>query len=1630
MGRFGSNLTRFSFLIFIASFIIIVSMNFSPQAQEIDDCQLQFTEPVTILEIDPNRLASYVDLEDIDASSIGLVIGTNEEIVVSPTDLLSDSISITSRGRLKDLSHWVVEYRVNNNRIEGFISVEDLPMETYRQQNSGCAIRTFGLPEYSDENSLEYTLEELSNDYFNFDHEEWVSLTGENINVGVIDNCFDEIDPTINATFVATPSLPELSSCTNISYTASDHGSHVIEVIAGLAPDVNLFYSQFLITNTGETLTQFSEAATALADMDIIVYAGNILALEQDYPVYEEIVETLVTEQDILWINSAGNLGSGYIPTSHDSDNEPVQFNSIHTHGNRSNTRTPYVQAPVDENATVSVNILWEVREDLVERGTDLSGTNVEYVYGYRAIIHDSNITIPPEPSAETPIFFTNRLDLEEYIPPPRTAIIPNNIGNDWFATDNIISIRVVPVAQSPRVLEAARPVLQTNLEMIVTGVIPTEYTPYLNYVDSYPSIVLPPAYSSFVWTVGAYDENLDDLTWYTSHSNERQYASSRQIKPDIAVPGLVQIEGSTFSGTSAAAPIVAAVAARVLQYQRTGDDTYSPQAVRDLLMMHESCLLNSNVQGRLVGYLALPLPSQLGMNVIETPCHQQDATLERFPRNTLPIRGGRLLLGSEATPLGNNRYEVSDSRLTINGEFFADNNDFGDLTFVLEMFIDGRWGVMPGFPEVDQASDQLSYTEDYNTSNLCELGAQDTDNGLRQRRNQIRLLNLGSRENYSIRTGELYVLKFDEHSNLDEDRPRFNRNGEYRIRMRVCDEDQQIGQVEEVVILLRRPDAIEANLSVASQDTTNAGLPIVTDDNLTIFTTVRGETLVGYTIEQVLPDGTRTIFPGLLTDSNGTPIIPNLSDYPQDSEETCQYVMTSEDPQLFIEADDTFNDTFIIPLRDDVLKDELLNGEYTLQLVLCTASEDGQSFVSVQPDDPDSILSVPFVIERLPQITINDPATNEFTIPANVPNEEFFGTTSAGGFQYQGYFIEVTVRPEDSDDTARYLMTPSGSAAEAMALEDETDDDLCALVADSDAEEVNGTLFNLITNEIQNLDFIPLPLDVTIRFKMCIETSDSTVDETLLEATYEVFLGSADLTVNPEEFDLINVGGTRIDVIGTIVGADRYIIGLSPVANPTNMRVIYGPGELVNNSVLLLEDQFVTEDIDEEGVVDEEVAETGTSTTETSTVVDENVIEYKDVCTYEFTNAEIGTPGSLPVENATLASIFLNQYPEGIYRIVIIVCLDGNPDINSPIFIPNLELDENSLVSGGALSLFEDEFSAVVLTPEANLYSGPGTQFRVVGTVQETQALALKGRTQNNAWLQISLPDETEAWIRSQDVFITLDGFDLDDLLVTDQDFRTSDVYYASDISGRWQIYRTSESDPLTELGNNEFPSFNGMRVVFSSDRNGDTDIFIMNADGSEEDILISTAGSDERPVWSNDGQSVLFESDASGVRQLYVYSLDTRAFITVTDTIGAPCCVSWSRDDSQIVYSSNATGAYNIYVANADGTGDTQITDGAFGVDNLYPSWSPNDNRLVYQSDRTGTWQIYTARSDGTATTQLTFTTEGSVQPTWASADEIIYSTYINGRLDLYIMNADGSNQRPLVSESGSEAGGEPGQ
>ena len=175
------------------------------------------------------------------------------------------------------------------------------------------------------------------------------------------------------------------------------------------------------------------------------------------------------------------------------------------------------------------------------------------------------------------------------------------------------------------------------------------------------------------------------------------------------------------------------------------------------------------------------------------------------------------------------------------------------------------------------------------------------------------------------------------------------------------------------------------------------------------------------------------------------------------------------------------------------------------------------------------------------------------------------------------------------------------------------------------------------------------------------------------------------------------------------------------------------------------------------------------------------------------------------------------------------------------------------------------------------------------------------------------------------------------------------------------------------------------GARLCFTStkDQSGNSELYVVNRDGSNLRRLTNNPAIDSTPTWSPTGNQIAFTSDRAGAPQIYIIDVDG---LNIQKLTSESYCdrPTWSPAPfNEIAYEARTGSGYDIKVMNVATREVRQLTTGQGS--NESPAFSPNGRHLAFSSTRTGKRQIYTVARDGQDVKQIT-TVGNNQTPDWS--------------------------------------------
>jgi Tol biopolymer transport system component len=249
----------------------------------------------------------------------------------------------------------------------------------------------------------------------------------------------------------------------------------------------------------------------------------------------------------------------------------------------------------------------------------------------------------------------------------------------------------------------------------------------------------------------------------------------------------------------------------------------------------------------------------------------------------------------------------------------------------------------------------------------------------------------------------------------------------------------------------------------------------------------------------------------------------------------------------------------------------------------------------------------------------------------------------------------------------------------------------------------------------------------------------------------------------------------------------------------------------------------------------------------------------------------------------------------------------------------------------------------------------------------------------------------------------------------------------YVMDADGKNQTKLTENK--ASDMGHTWSPD--GKKIAFISDRDSSLQIYIMDTDGKNQTRLTSSHVMIEHPAWSPDGKKISFQSLSreGGNCMIDVIDVDDKKQTRLTENTTYNRKPAWSPDGKKIAFISRLSGrdiTHNISVMDADGKNNIRLTNNQNCWNANNPAWSPDGARIAF--DLGGALkQIYVMDVDGKNQTRLTAENSSNADnanPAWSpDGTKIVFQSTRDGNHEIYVMDADGKNQTRLTENKASD-------
>lgn len=200
-------------------------------------------------------------------------------------------------------------------------------------------------------------------------------------------------------------------------------------------------------------------------------------------------------------------------------------------------------------------------------------------------------------------------------------------------------------------------------------------------------------------------------------------------------------------------------------------------------------------------------------------------------------------------------------------------------------------------------------------------------------------------------------------------------------------------------------------------------------------------------------------------------------------------------------------------------------------------------------------------------------------------------------------------------------------------------------------------------------------------------------------------------------------------------------------------------------------------------------------------------------------------------------------------------------------------------------------------------------------------------------------------------------------------------------------QEVKKNEAKVYLEKGSEPAWSSDGKRLLITSGKYPDTEIYLINADGTDAKRLTNNSFPDHYPVWSPDGKSFAFSSRRDGIWKIYLMSVDGKTDEKpITETSKSehnPSRISFSPDGRHLAFAADHDGNSEIYTFEIESKKLNRLTENT-ARDNA-PVFSPDGKAIAFESNRDGDMEIYVMNADGSQPKRVTFSKGPDILPVW---------------------------------------------
>ncbi len=204
--------------------------------------------------------------------------------------------------------------------------------------------------------------------------------------------------------------------------------------------------------------------------------------------------------------------------------------------------------------------------------------------------------------------------------------------------------------------------------------------------------------------------------------------------------------------------------------------------------------------------------------------------------------------------------------------------------------------------------------------------------------------------------------------------------------------------------------------------------------------------------------------------------------------------------------------------------------------------------------------------------------------------------------------------------------------------------------------------------------------------------------------------------------------------------------------------------------------------------------------------------------------------------------------------------------------------------------------------------------------------------------------------------------------------------------------------------------------QIAFVSDRSGNKEIYVMNADGSGKTRVTGNRSINLFPDWSANGRELVYTSYKGGRGADLWKLIQGRKGRRLIDEPFEKFRGVWSPKKGTLAVVMHRNGNTDLFSVRGDGRRIQRLTTSR-GID-ASPGWSPDGNKIVFVSDRTGSKQLYIKNLGSSEERRITFRGSYNASPAWSPTGEwIAFAAQTGSNFDIYLIDPESGYTTPLV-------------